>query len=104
MNGLPKYILGIDIGTQGTKGLLVSPEGEVVARQYQSAKVARKEPGHAEQDPETNWWQSFCDISKGLIAQAGASSNQIMAVGCCAMSPNVAFLTAQKEVLRPALL
>ena len=46
------YILGIDIGTQGSKGLLVSTAGEVVARLYQPVEVMRKERGEAEQDPE----------------------------------------------------
>jgi xylulokinase len=98
------YLLGLDIGTQGTKGLLITPDGDVRAEFYEPLEVMRDHPGQAEQDPETAWWGSLCRVTRGLLAASGATATEVAAVGVSAMTPNVALLDAEGRVLRPALL
>ncbi|MCC7355917.1 MAG: hypothetical protein IT330_19430 [Anaerolineae bacterium] len=100
----PSLLLGIDIGTQGTKGLLLTLEGEARAEFYEPLEVMRGRPGQAEQDPETAWWGSLCRATRALLAESGAAATEVAAVGVSAMTPNVALLDAEGRALRPALL
>ena len=53
------YLLGIDIGTSGTKTLLInaSKNGEVVASCTKTYPLSTPKPLWAEQAPE-DWWQA----------------------------------------------
>ena len=53
------YLLGIDIGTSGTKALLInaSKDGEVVASSTKTYPLYTPKPLWAEQEPE-DWWQA----------------------------------------------
>ena len=50
-----KYLLGIDVGTTGTKTILFSEEGEAVSRAYMPYPIRAPFPGQSEQDPEDLW-------------------------------------------------
>ena len=54
-----EYVLGIDVGTTGTKALLVEANtaGRVVARATQEYPLHTPRPGWAEQDPQ-DWWRA----------------------------------------------
>ncbi len=56
-------LLGIDIGTFETKGVLVRADGTVVAQAKRRHGISTPRPGFVEQDPETNWWVDVCSIS-----------------------------------------
>ncbi|HEX2298371.1 MAG TPA: FGGY family carbohydrate kinase, partial [Pseudonocardiaceae bacterium] len=53
MSGL---LLGIDIGTSSSKGVLVSPDGEVLAQASRPHRTSTPRPGWVEHDAETVWW------------------------------------------------
>ena len=45
-------LLGIDIGTQGTKGILCDLDGNVLAESYREHATQSPHPGWAEQNPD----------------------------------------------------
>lgn len=50
------YVIGVDIGTQSTKGLVVEATGNILASSSASYGVINKKPLWAEQHPDT-WLQ-----------------------------------------------
>ena len=46
------YLLGIDIGTSGTKGVLMDRESKIYARVGREYSINIPQPGWAEQDPK----------------------------------------------------
>ncbi|MGH2885586.1 MAG: FGGY family carbohydrate kinase, partial [Solirubrobacteraceae bacterium] len=48
-------LFGIDVGTSATKGLAITPDGDVVATEEVSYPLSTPKPGWSEQDPE-DWW------------------------------------------------
>lgn len=59
-------LLGIDIGTTGTKSALFSVNGDLIDSDYRSYPVAYPRENHAEQDPE-NWWNSLVGTVNNLV-------------------------------------
>ncbi|MBO0848168.1 MAG: sugar kinase, partial [Pseudonocardia sp.] len=49
-------LLGIDIGTASSKGVLVSPDGTVLARATRPHETSYPHPGWVEHDAEDVWW------------------------------------------------
>jgi len=72
--------LGIDIGTGGSRALLVDERGRVRAGCTAPHEEMRMErPLWAEQRPE-NWWDAAVIAIRGVLAQAGVPGSQIK--GC----------------------
>ncbi|HEX2300019.1 MAG TPA: FGGY family carbohydrate kinase, partial [Pseudonocardiaceae bacterium] len=64
-------LLGIDIGTSSSKGVLVSPDGEVLAQASRPHRTSTPRPGWVEHDAETVWWADFTAIAGDLVDAAG---------------------------------
>ena len=59
------YMMGIDIGTTGTRAVIVRPDGTVVGAATGDHQPMRMEkPGWAEQDPE-DWWEATTQKTGG---------------------------------------
>ena len=99
-----RLLLGIDIGTSSSKGVLVALDGRVIAEQTVPHSFDIPRPGWAEQDADAIWWQDFCDISRGLIKSAAIDPARIAGVACSAIAPTMLPLDANYRPLRPAIL
>lgn len=62
--------MGIDVGTQVTKGVLVRPSGEVVAQASREYGVLHPQPLWAEQWPDV-WLEAACGVIRELLARSG---------------------------------
>ncbi len=96
-------LLGIDIGTSGTKTLLIDEDGRPLATATSEYPLSTPRPGWAEQDPE-HWWQATQATVRRVLQQAGLSGDQVRGVGLSGQMHGSVFLDAQDRVLRPALL
>ena len=64
------WFLGMDVGTGGTRAVIVEGEGKLLgAASCDHAPFRAEHPGWAEQDPE-DWWRAVCDAAKEAIASA----------------------------------
>ena len=98
------YLMGIDVGTTGTRAVVVQPDGQVVAAATADhAPMRMPRPGWAEQDPE-DWWQAAIRAVRAALEQAGTPGAEIDAVGLSGQMHGVALLDRSQAVLRPALL
>ncbi len=98
------YLLGVDIGTYESKGVLTTITGEVVSVQVRPHELAIPRQGWAEQDAEQIWWEDFCAITRGLLAEAEVAPEQIRAIGCSAIGPCMLPVDAEGNPLRSAIL
>src|SRR5580692_2341939 len=97
-------ILGVDVGTGGTRAVLIDRNGRVVASAAsEHAPVRSERIGWAEQDPE-DWWRAAREAIAGAMAASELTGAEIEAVGLTGQMHGCVMLDAAGEVLRPALI
>ena len=97
------YYLGLDIGTSGTKALLITEAGRPVASDTQEYPLSTPRPLWAEQDP-ADWWKAVVQATKNVLEKAGVRGEEIAGVGLSGQMHGSVFLDKDNQVLRPALL
>jgi xylulokinase len=97
-------LLGIDIGTYESKGVLTTISGEVVAQVAVPHQLLFPRAGWAEHDPELTWWGDFCTITKQLLSTPGVESTDIKGVGISAIGPDVLPIDENFNPLRMGIL
>lgn len=93
-------VLGVDIGTSSSKGVLVALDGTILGSATRSHSVLRPNPGHVEMDAAI-WWQEFVAITTELLASGGVD---VVAVGVSGMGPCVLVTDEHNRPLLPAIL
>jgi xylulokinase len=91
-------LVGIDVGTTGTKAVVISPDGDVLARAERSYSLATPKPGWAEQDPE-DWWRA----AEACLADVSAGRD-VAGIGLSGQMHGLVALDASDRVIRPAIL
>ncbi|GCF07456.1 xylulokinase [Dictyobacter arantiisoli] len=94
-------MLGIDIGTSSVKALLLDLQGHTLAVSKAAYPVASPRPGWSESDPE-DWWRGT--VTAVHAVQAQVPQTQIVALGLSGQMHGVVLVTANEQVVRPALL
>lgn len=98
------YMMGIDVGTSGTRAAVVRPDGLVVsAATADHQPMSMPKPGWAEQSPE-DWWRATINAVRAALNGAALNGSDIAAVGLSGQMHGVALLDATNSTLRPALL
>jgi xylulokinase len=62
------YLVGVDMGTGSTKGVLVEPDGTVVATALRPHQMSLPRPRWAEMDAEADWWGDTVAVIAELVA------------------------------------
>jgi len=96
----PRYLMGVDIGTYASKGVITRPDGEVVDVQVRPHDLTIPRSGWAEHDAEAVWWGDFVAITRALLAESGVEPARIAAVGCSAIGPDLLPVDAAARPLR----
>ncbi|MGQ9700754.1 MAG: FGGY-family carbohydrate kinase [Candidatus Bipolaricaulaceae bacterium] len=75
-----KFLIGVDIGTQGTKAVVVGPEGEVLGSGFQEYGIEQPQPSWAEQWPQI--WEEAVYVSvRTAVERAKISPHDVAALG-----------------------
>ncbi|MBN2395068.1 MAG: hypothetical protein JXC36_01235, partial [Candidatus Atribacteria bacterium] len=82
-----RYILGIDIGTQGIKGVILDEKLRLIKKSYLEHGYIQPKPNWFEHDAEKTWWGGFKEIVKRLLEGEEISPKNIACVGCSGVSP-----------------
>ena len=97
------YLLGIDVGTTGSKALLVDADGIVKASATTEYPMFTPRPLWAEQNP-ADWWDATVTSIRQVLDQSGAKPDQVSGVGLTGQMHGLVLLDAGGEVLRPCIM
>ncbi|MGA2630563.1 MAG: xylulokinase [Terriglobia bacterium] len=98
------YMMGVDVGTTGTRAVIVRPDGHVVgAATGDHQPMTMLKPGWAEQDP-ADWWEATIQAVRAALEAAGLKGGDIAAVGLSGQMHGVVLLDQTRAVLRPSLI
>jgi xylulokinase len=98
------FWLGIDIGTGGTRALLVDRAGVVRAAFTAPHEDMRMErPLWAEQRPE-DWWRAAVEAIRGVLAEAKIPGEDVQGIGMSGQMHGLTLLDEHGSVIRPALI
>lgn len=96
-----KYILGIDVGTTGTKTILFSEDGSLVAHSYRSYPLSNLKVGHSEQNAE-DWWRAIVETVREVTEGRGISDS-VAAISLSTQGGTVVPVDKNGTPLRPAI-
>jgi xylulokinase len=97
------YYLGVDIGTSGTKTILIDASGEILAEASATYGLSHPKPLWSEQDPE-DWWKAVVTTVKKVVKKAKVQPAAVKAIGLSGQMHGSVFLDKNDKVIRPALL
>ena len=98
-----KYLIGLDIGTSGTKCILADDEGTVIASSTQEYPLYTPKPGWAEQDPQ-DWWDAVVRGLKVILGKADVNPADIAGLSYSGQMHGLVALDERLEVIRPSIL
>jgi xylulokinase len=98
------YLLGVDIGTYESKGVIARLDGRIEACAAVPHTLSMPQPGWVEHDADGVWWHDFLALTQALLAQTGLPAGEIAAVGCSGIGPDLLPLDRDGKPLRPAIL
>ena len=97
------YLLGIDVGTSGTKTVLFDTAGGVMASATYEYAMQQPHNGGAEQNP-ANWWQAVRLGTEQVLRDSGVQAADIRGIGISGQMHSLVMLDENNQVLRPAIL
>jgi xylulokinase len=98
------WFLGMDVGTGGTRAVLVDAAGKIVSSaSSEHAPFRAAHPGWAEQDPE-DWWRAAQEAIRSALAAAPEPREPIAAIGLTGQMHGAVLLDEAGQVLRPSLI
>ncbi|MCJ7543698.1 MAG: xylulokinase [Phycisphaerae bacterium] len=95
--------LGIDIGTSGTKALLMDASAQVLAAATAPHELSSPQPGWSEQDGD-NWWQATVQAVRQVIAKAAIDGKTVAAIGLSGQMHGLVITDGAGRPLRPAII
>ncbi|HUX86463.1 MAG TPA: xylulokinase, partial [Chloroflexota bacterium] len=96
-----RYLLGLDVGTSGSKALLIDVAGTVVADATTEYPMATPRPLWAEQDP-TDWWRATVTSIRQVLRAIDPA--EIAGIGLTGQMHGLVLLDQRGEVLRPCIM
>jgi xylulokinase len=97
------YLLGIDIGTSGTKTVLFDYKGNSIASTLFEYPMHQPKAGWAEQEPE-DWWKAVCISISEVLSKSGIDAADIKGVGLSGQMHGAVLLDKNQKVLRRAII
>jgi len=98
-----RYLLGIDVGTSGTKTVLFDEAGNAVASSTVEYPLHQPQNGWAEQDPE-DWWGAVRETIAAVVKKSGVAKEDIVSIGLSGQMHGLVMLDENCQVLRRAIL
>jgi xylulokinase len=98
-----EYLIGMDLGTSGTKTVLFDREGTVVASALEEYPLYQEKNGWAEQDP-LHWWNAAKHTLKQVITESGVNPADIKGLGISGQMHGLVMLDETGNVLRRSII
>lgn len=96
-------LLGIDIGTQSSKCVVLDANGELLGIGQEGYDLRTPRPQWVEQDPE-DWWKATVNAVKQAMRQANISAARVQGMGVTGQMHGIVLLGHDRQPLRPAII
>jgi xylulokinase len=97
------YYLGIDIGTSGTKALIMDARAKVLATATSEHGIRAPKPGWSEQDPD-EWWSATLKATRAVIRKARINGKQVAGIGLSGQMHGLVITDGSGKCLRPSII
>ena len=97
------FLIGIDIGTTGSRSILFDLRGQPLSSSYMEYPVETPYPGWAEQDPN-QWWKATLSNLKKVVDKAKVDPQKIAVISVTGHQPSPVFLDREGNPLCKSLL
>ena len=97
------YVIGCDIGSQGTKATLISLSGELICETYEGYSIDYPYPLWAEQ-PVDRWLAALTLCLRRLLSESGIAARNIRALSFAAQVDGVIPIDSAGQPLHPAII
>lgn len=98
-----EYLLGVDIGTSGTKTVLFDTSGGVISSATREYPLYQPQNGWAEQAPQ-DWWEATVSGIKAVLSDSGVNGADIKGIGLSGQMHGLVMLDERGEVLRKSII
>lgn len=98
-----KYLLGIDIGTSGTKTVLFDSCLNAVAEDTYEYPLNQPQNGWAEQDP-VDWYKATITTINNVIKKSNINPSNIVSIGLSGQMHGLVMLDENNKVIRPSII
>ncbi|MBI3746507.1 MAG: hypothetical protein HY264_08330 [Chloroflexi bacterium] len=97
------YVIGIDLGSQSLKGLLLDPSGRLVSEASRRYDLRCPQPAWAEEDP-ADWWAALRAVVADLVAGQRLAPADVSAIALASQVDGVVPVDAQGVAVHPAII
>ena len=97
------YLLGIDIGTSGTKTILIDSLGTEIASSSADYPLYQRQNGWAEQEP-LDWWGATVNTCHAVLYKSGVNPHDIAGIGLTGQMHGLVMLDECGELLRDSII
>ena len=94
------YLIGVDIGTQGTKAGLFREDGLLVASAFEPSHLISNGPKHVEQSPE-EMYASVLRTIRQIMDESSVSPVQVAAIGMDGQMAGILGIDSRFEAITP---
>ena len=98
-----QYLLGIDIGTSGTKSVLFDVSGKAVASYTVEYPMYQPQNGWAEQKP-SDWWNATLETIRQVLTASAVHPEEIAGIGISGQMHGLVMLDENGEVIRDSII
>ncbi len=97
------YLLGVDLGTSGTKTVLFDTEGNAIASATIEYPLYQPHNGWAEQDAD-DWWNAAKDTIRTVLSQSGVDPADVKGLGISGQMHGLVLTDENGKVLRKSII
>lgn len=98
-----EYVIGIDLGTSGTKTVLFDKDGQAVSSSTVEYPLFQEKNGWAEQDP-LDWWNAVQATVRAVLSESGVDPSDVKGVGISGQMHGLVMLDENGDVLRRSII
>lgn len=98
-----RYLLGLDIGTSGTKTALFDEDGNTIATATFGYDLFQPKAGYAEQNPE-DWWDACVKGIRAVIDKSNVQASDIKGIGLSGQMHGLVLLDKDNKVIRKSII
>lgn len=98
-----KYVIGVDLGTSGTKAVLYSEDGKEINSAYAEYPLYQPDNGWAEQNPE-EWAQGVFRAIKDVVKGADIIGRDVVGIGVSGQMHGLVMLDENDNILHNSII